>query len=130
MNNESISVSTNNERASDLVNEEVSLINPTFITKSEKLPDPPIFNKIRKNLRPFITKFYFKLSINQDRYSTKNNKVNYKISRLDENIARIINPFFRNRIFTTFENFVSFLKRIYDNTYREHTATTKFKNLR
>ncbi len=112
------------------MDEEIPLTNPTFITKSKKLPDPPIFNKTRKNLRPFVIKFRLKFSINQDRYPTENSKINYKISRFNEDVARTINPFFRNRIFTTFENFVSLLKRIYDNIYREYTATTKLKNLR
>ncbi len=98
INNESISVSTNNERASDLVDGEISLTNPTFITKFEKLPDPPIFNEIRKNLRSFVIRLYLKLSINQDRYPTEDSKINYKISRLDGDVARTIYPFFRNRI--------------------------------
>ncbi len=112
------------------MDEKVSLTNHTFITKSEKLFNPSIFNKTRKNLRPFVIKLRFKFSINQDRYSTEDNKINYKIFYFNRDVARTINSFFRNKIFITFENFVSLLKRIYDNVYREHTTITKLKNLR
>ena len=129
MNNKSISISTNNKRASDLVDEKISLTNPTSITKFKKLPDPPIFNKTRKNLYSFVIKLRLKLSINQDRYFIEDSKISYKISRLNGDVARTINLFFCNKIFITFENFVSFLKRIYDNACREHTIVIKFKNL-
>ena len=74
---------TNPEPAT--VTQPVSTTNPTPITKSEKLPDPLMFDGNQNDLYPFITKLRLKLSINHDRYPTEASKVSYGISHLNKN---------------------------------------------
>ena len=62
----------------------MSIINLVPIVKSEKLPNPLIFNKNKNNLYPFITKLYFKLLINHNQYPTKASKVSYGMSYLSK----------------------------------------------
>ena len=98
-------------------------------TKSEKLPDPLMFNGNWNDLRPFVTKLRLKLLTNYNRYPTKASKVSYGISRLSKNAAYTMDPFFRNGTFVNFEIFISLLERTYNGTSREHTAVTKLENL-
>jgi retrotransposon gag protein len=100
------------------------------LTRSEKFPDPPMFNGTRKDLRPFVTKLRLKLSVNKDRFPTEESQVSYGIARLDGDAARTMDPFFRNGTFNTFDRFISLLERTYDDASREHTAATKLENLR
>ena len=58
--------------------------NPVPITKSEKLPNPPMFNRNRNDLRPFITKLHLKLLTNHNWYPTKASKVSYGMSCLSK----------------------------------------------
>ena len=60
------------------------IINPIPIIKSEKLPNPLIFNKNQNDLYPFIIKLRLKLFMNYNRYPTKANKVSYGISYLNK----------------------------------------------
>ena len=57
------------------------------IIKSEKLPNPLIFNGNWNDLCPFITKFRLKLFINYNWYPTKANKVSYGMSCLNKDAA-------------------------------------------
>ena len=119
---------TNPESAT--VTQPVSTTNQVPIAKSEKLPDPPMFDGNRNDLRPFVTKLRLKLSTNHDRYPTEASKISYGMSRLSKDAARTMDPFFRNGTFVNFEIFVSLLERTYDDASREHTAVTKLENLR
>jgi hypothetical protein len=49
-----------------IVTQPMSIINQIPIIKSEKLPNPLIFNRNQNNFCPFITKFCLKLSINHN----------------------------------------------------------------
>ena len=49
-----------------IVTQPVSIINLVPIMKSEKLPNPLIFNKNQNNLYPFIIKLRLKLFINHN----------------------------------------------------------------
>ncbi len=102
----------------------------TIPAKSEKLPDPPMFGGIRKELRPFVTKLRLKLSVNADRFPTEQDKLSYAMSRLDGDAARTIDPFFRNGSLMGLHGFISFLEQTYDDASRKHTAITKLENLR
>lgn len=103
---------------------------PENTTKSEKLPDPPMFGGNRKELRPFVSKLRMKLDMNADRFPTERSKLVYGLSRLDNDAARTMDPFYRNGGFQTLEDFITLLERTYDDASREHTATTKLENLR
>jgi hypothetical protein len=113
-----------------IIAQPVSMTNLIPIAKSEKLPDPLMFDGNRNNLRPFVTKLRLKLLINYNRYPTKASKVSYGMSRLSKDAARTMDPFFRNGTFVNFEIFISLLERTYDNASREYTAVTKLENLR
>src|SRR6266516_122062 len=85
----------------------------TIPAKSEKLPDPPMFGGIRKELRPFVTKLRLKLSVNADRFPTEQDKLSYAMSRLYGDAARTIDPFFRNGSLMGLHGFISFLEQTY-----------------
>ena len=89
-----------------------------------------MFSGDRKKLRLFVIKLRDKLVENADRYPTETKKIRYRISRFKKNAACIINPFYRNGTFNSFKRFIIFFERIYDDANREHTAATKFENLR
>jgi hypothetical protein len=99
-------------------------------TKSEKLPDPPMFTGIRKELRPFVTKLRLKLQENADRYPMEWNKVNYAMSRLEGDAAITMDPFFRNGTFKTLGDVITLLEQTYDDASREYTAMAKLEELR
>ncbi len=102
----------------------------TTSTKSEKLPDPPMFDGDRKELRPFVTKLRMKLHDNADRFPTDTNRVNYAMSRLEGDAARTMDPFYRNGTFSSVEVFISLLERTYDDASRKHSAATKLEGLK
>ena len=98
-------------------------------TKSEKLPDPPMFGGNRKELRPFVTKLRLKLQENADRYPTEWNKVNYTMSQLEENTASTVNLFYHNGSLSTITSFIVLLEQTYDDASCEYTAMIKFEIL-
>jgi len=51
------------------------------------------------------------------------------MSYLSKDAVYTIDPFFHNGTFVNFKIFISLLERMYNNTSREYTAVTKFKNL-
>jgi len=88
-----------------------------------------MFNRNWKDLRPFVTKLYFKLLVNYDWYPIEASKVSYRMSRLSEDAAWTMDPFFWNSIFVNFKTFVLLLEWIYNDTSREYIAVIKLKNL-
>ena len=119
-------------RASRTLTPSSSQGNSTSIatTKSEKLPDPPMFGGNRKELRPFVTKLRLKLQENADRYPTEWNKVNYAMSRLEGDAASTVDPFYRNGSLSTIASFIVLLEQTYDDASREYTAMAKLETLR
>ena len=102
----------------------------TDIQKSEKFPDPPMYDGKRKNLRPFVSKLRAKLRRNHDRYPSDQDKVDYSMSRLEGDAARTMDPFYRSNTFHTLDDFISLLEQTYDDASREHTAMAKLETLR
>ena len=119
-------------RASRTLTPSSSQGNSTSIatTKSEKLPDPPMFGGNRKELRPFVTKLRLKLQENADRYPTEWNKMNYAMSRLEGDATSTVDPFYRNGSLSTIASFIVLLEQTYDDASREYTAMAKLETLR
>ena len=121
-----ISIFMLTESASSTDFKEVANITITA-AKFEKLSDSFIFNEDQKELCFFITKFYLKLSENADQFLMNKNKINYIMSCLENNAAHIMNSFFQNDMFWTFDLFILLLKWIYDNTSHKHSAAMKLE---
>jgi hypothetical protein len=51
------------------------------ITKSEKIPDPAVFDGAKKKLNNFIINIRIKLNVNADRYTSKKQQFSYIVSR-------------------------------------------------
>ena len=98
--------------------------------KSERHPNPELFDGNRRDLRPFVTKLRLKLFDNHDRYPTEEKKVNYSMSRLKGDAACTMDPFFRSGAFGTLDQFISLLERTYDDASRKHSAATKLEGLK
>ena len=62
--------------------------------KYEKFSDSSMYNDDCKALYSFITKLHLKLEQNADRYSTDEDKINYKMSHLKEDAAVTVDLFF------------------------------------
>ena len=107
----------------------MSIINLTPIMKSEKLPNPLIFNRNWNDLYPFITKLYFKLFINHNQYPTKASKVSYRMSYLNKDAIQTMDLFFCNSTFTNLKTLISLLEWMYNDASCKYTAVTKLKNL-
>ncbi len=105
-------------------------VDPVSASKSEKFPDPPMFNGTRKELRPFITKLRLKLERNADRFPTDADKVSYGISRLEGDAAITIDPFYRNGTLPNLSTLISLLEMTYDDVSRKYTALTKLEACR
>jgi Ty3 transposon capsid-like protein len=108
----------------------MTTVTPEKSEKSEKHPDPELFDGNRKELRPFVTKLRLKLSENDDRYPTEQKKVNYSMSRLKGDAACTMDPFFRSGAFSTLDQFITLLERTYDDASRKHSAATKLEGLK
>jgi hypothetical protein len=62
----------------------------SLIGKSEKHPDPPIFNGNPAQWREFKTQLEVKLTVNYDRYQTPQSRLAYTVSRLQGNSLNIV----------------------------------------
>ena len=69
-------------------------MNLSSVSKSEKFSDLSMFSDNWKKLHLFITKLHLKLEKNADQFSTDADKINYKISQLEENVAVTIDFFY------------------------------------
>jgi len=107
----------------------MSIMNLIPIAKSEKLPDPLMFDRNWNDLRPFVTKLHLKFLINYNWYPIKASKVSYRISRLNKDAVWIMDLFFYNGTFVNFKIFVFLLERMYNNASYEYIAVIKIKNL-
>ena len=105
--------------------ENTNLLPPAL--KSEKFPDPPMFNSTRKKLCLFITKLHLKLERNANQFLTNADKVSYEISQLEEDTATTVDLFYQNSFLTNLDTLIKLLKMIYDNISQKYTALTRLK---
>ena len=97
--------------------------------RTERLPDPPMFNGKRKDLTLFITKLRFKLEGNADRYPDERSKIIYAHSRLERDPATLIDPMMDKDIHSV-EQLLAFLKATYDDPNKELSAWSKLDALK
>ena len=85
--------------------------------KSEKHPDPPIFNGDPIKWREFKTQLRVKLQVNRDRYKDSQSRLAYTVSRLQGNPLNIIQPKILNGkiSFIDFEDLLSYLDIAYQD---------------
>ncbi|KAJ8118481.1 hypothetical protein OPT61_g568 [Boeremia exigua] len=77
--------------------------------KSDRLPDPPAFSGKRKDLPAFIRKLQYKLEGNADRFPTERSRLLYAHSRLDRDVASLIDSLMDTAICNV-DQFVAFLE--------------------
>ena len=97
--------------------------------KSEKLPDPPIFEG-KGSHDEFYTwkrRVEMKLSINNDRFSTNESQVAYIYSRCGPDPGKLIEPYLDDM---TCKQILSQLELCYGDPFRKQTARRKYKELR
>ena len=97
--------------------------------KFKKYLNSLMYDGNKKNLHSFITKLQFKLHVNHDQYPSKEHKMGYVMSHLEEDAACTMNSFYCDHQFLMFERFILLLKQTYDDASHEHTALAKLENL-
>lgn len=100
--------------------------------KSEKHPDPPVFNGNITKWREFKTQLRVKLQINHDRYITPQSRLAYIVSRLEGNPLHIIQPRIINGViqFSDMEDLISFLNIAYEDQDLVVKAQRELRELR
>ena len=98
-------------------------------TKSDRLPDPPMFSGKRIDLSTFVRKLRYKLEGNADRYPTERARLLYAHSRLERDPVTLIDPLMDKDICTV-DQLVSFLQATYGDPNKEITAWSKLDNLK
>lgn len=85
--------------------------------KSEKHPDPPIFNGNPAQWREFKTQLRVKLTVNYDRYKTSQSRLAYTVSRLQGNPLHIVQPKIINGViaFNDYSDLLQFLDIAYED---------------
>jgi hypothetical protein len=103
-----------------------------YRTKSEKHPDPPLFNGNVAKWREFKTQLKVKLQVNQDRYATPQSRLAYTVSRLEGNPLQIIQPKITNGVivFGDVEELLSFLNIAYEDPDLVVKAQRQLRDLR
>ena len=124
-----ISTPTPTRLATPTALEEVTNITTITAAKSEKLPDPLMFNEDWKELHLFVTKLHLKLSENANQFLMNRNKINYAMSHLENDAAQTMNSFYQNDMFCTLDLFILLLEQTYDNVSCKHNAATKLEKL-
>ncbi|KAF7567018.1 hypothetical protein Ptr902_10602 [Pyrenophora tritici-repentis] len=85
---------------------------PEDTLKSERLPNPPAFSGKKKDLLLFLTKLRYKLKGNADRFPTKESQLIYAHSRLEHDLATLIDPLIGKDIVTQGKrNFLSYFAK-------------------
>ena len=102
-------------------------MNLSSVLKSEKFSDSFMFNDNWKKLHLFIIKLHLKLKKNADWFSTDIDKINYKISWLEENIIVIIDLFYWNDVLINLNTLIKLLKMIYDDVSQKYTALIRLE---
>ena len=62
--------------------------------KSEKIPDPAVFDGAKEKLNNFITDIRIKLNINADRYTSKKQRFGYIVSRTSNKAKNQLRPYY------------------------------------
>ncbi|OCK73810.1 hypothetical protein K432DRAFT_277564, partial [Lepidopterella palustris CBS 459.81] len=88
-------------------------------SRSDRLPDPPIFTGKRKNLPTFLTKLQYKLKGNANQYRTERARLLYAHLRLEGDVTTLVNPLIDRDINTVtqlklFIHFTKFRKLVAD----------------
>ena len=99
------------------------------VTRSDRLPDPPIFKGKRADLPGFLFKLSYKLEGNADRYPTPRSEFLYACSLLEGDAAELVRPLLDKDI-GSLPQLVSFLESTYGDPNRKATAQTRLANLK
>jgi hypothetical protein len=98
-------------------------------TKSDRLPDPLLFNGKRKDLPAFLRKLRYKLEGNSDRFPSERSRLLYAYSRLDRDVVTLIDSLMDKDI-SRVDQFVAFLEATYGDLNKEMTALSKLNTLK
>jgi hypothetical protein len=98
-------------------------------TRSEKLPDPPMFTGKSKDLRGFLVKLRAKLEMNADRFPTPRAQFLYAYSLLGGDAADIVEPLL-DRDIGSVNQLIGFLETTYGDPNRRATAQAKLSKLK
>jgi hypothetical protein len=100
--------------------------------KSEKLPDPPIYNGEPELLRPFLASLQTKLVGNADRYPTEQSKLSYSFTRLGGRASAQIIPHIKDGLvgLKGLSEFVDILQQAFGDPDRKATALANLRKLR
>lgn len=99
------------------------------VAKSDRLPDPPLFNGKRKDLPSFLRKLRYKLEGNADRFPSERSQLLYAHSRLDRDVTALIDSLMDKDI-VNLDQFVAFLQATYGDPNKELTALSRLNTLR
>jgi len=104
----------------------------TSSIKSEKHPDPPIFDGNPLKWREFKTQLRVKLLINSDRYPSPQSRLAYTISRLQGNPLSIITPRIIRGIimFNDYEDLLESLDTAYEDPNIRIKAQRELRTLK
>jgi hypothetical protein len=99
------------------------------LPRTDRLPDPPLFNGRRKDLPAFVRKLKYKLEGNADRYPNERSRLLYAHSRLEKDAVALIDPLMDKDIHTV-DQLVTFLEATYGDPNKELTALSRLSGLR
>jgi methylaspartate ammonia-lyase len=99
------------------------------LTKSDWLPDPPLFNSKQKDLPAFLRKLRYKLEGNSDQFPSKRSRLLYAHSCLDRDVVTLIDSLIDKDI-SRVNQFVAFLEATYRDLNKEMTALSKINTLK
>lgn len=103
-------------------------------TTTIKLPEPPRFSGNRHELEEFIKKLHIKFNMEQDRFPQDVHKIAYASSFLTGDASVWFSPYVDKDTghiaFTTFEDFLTTLRKSYGDPNRIATAEREIQKLR
>lgn len=99
------------------------------LPRTDRLPDPPLFNGRRKDLPAFVRKLRYKLEGNADRYPNERFRLLYAHSRLEKDAVALIDPLMDKDIHNV-DQLVTFLEATYGDPNKELTALSRLSGLR
>ncbi len=104
-------------------------VNLKDLSRTDRLPDPPLFNGRRKDLPAFVRKLRYKLEGNADRYPNERSRLLYAHSRLEKDAVALIDPLMDKDIHNV-DQLVTFLEATYGDPNKELTALSRLSGLR
>ncbi|KAI0570081.1 Retrotrans-gag domain-containing protein [Pyrenophora tritici-repentis] len=99
------------------------------LPRTDRLPDPPLFNGRRKDLPASVRKLRYKLEGNADRYPNERSRLLYAHSRLEKDAVALIDPLMDKDIHNV-DQLVTFLEATYGDPNKELTALSRLSGLR